>query len=340
MPLNRRTLFLTLTLVISLFAAACSAASPPLQTPSAALTTAPTATFTPQPTPTTPPPVAVLLAPAGSDPELVASLQTRLAELAAQDGLQFETRPALSAADIGSNLRIVVALAPDPGVAQLATGAPGTQFLALGIPDLQPAANLSIVGSPDGQPDQLGFIAGYLAAVVTEDWRTGVIGTDDAAGQLASQGFRNGVVFFCGLCRPAFPPFYEYPILASPPGQAAADSLISQGVQTVYLAPQAADPALLEYLAQTNLSLIGSAPPPENLKSRWIATIQTDLLAGVERLWPDLVSGIGGASLPTPIVITDRNEALFSVGRQRLVDETLAAMQAGTIGTGVAQPGP
>ena len=41
---------------------------------------------------------------------------------------------------------------------------------------------------------------------------------------------------------------------------------------------------------------------------------------------------------PTPIVITDRNETLFSTGRQRLVDETLAELQAGYIGTGVNQP--
>jgi len=327
-----------IVLVFTLFLPACSTATPDSQTPTPAMTAAPTATFTPQPTPTTPPPMAILLAPEGSDPALVASLQEKLPELAAQEGMQFETRPALSAAEIGPNLRIVVAVAPDSGISQLAAGTPGTQFLALGIPGIQPAPNLSVIGSTDGQPDQMGFIAGYLAAVITNDWRAGVISSDAAAGRLAAQGFDNGVVFFCGLCRPAFPPFYEYPILVSPPGQAAADSLISQGVQTVYLAPGAGDPALLEYLAQANLNLIGSAPPPENLKDHWVATIQTDLLAGLEQLWPDLANGKGGGNLPTPIVITDRNEALFSTGRQRLVDETLADLQAGYIGTGVTQP--
>jgi len=336
MPINHRILIFLLTFTLIL--AACSTAAPGSQTPTPAVTAAPTATFTPQPTPTTPPPMAVLLAPEGSDPALVAALQEKLPELAAQDGMQFETRSALSAAEIGPNLRIVVAVAPDTGFSQLAAGAPGTQFLALGIPGIQPASNLSVVGSADGQPDQMGFIAGYLAAVITDDWRGGMISTDDPAGQLAAQGFRNGLVFFCGLCRPAYPPFYEYPILASPPGQAAADSLISQGVQTVYLAPGAGDPALLEYLAQANLNLIGSAPPAETLKDHWVATIQTDLLAGLEQLWPDLVNGQGGGNLPTPIVITDRNETLFSTGRQRLVDDTLADLQAGYIGTGVIQP--
>jgi len=60
----------------------------------------------------------------------------------------------------------------------------------------------------------------------------------------------------------------------------------------------------------------------------------------VEQLWPDLVSGQGGITLPAPIVITDRNEALFSPGRQRIVDETLADLQAGYIATGVGQSTP
>jgi len=333
MPFTRRYLILLLALAVVL--AACSSATSDSQTPTVAATAGPTATFTPEPTPTSPPPLAVLLIPEGSDPALSGALQPKMAELAAQDGLQFETRTALSAAEIGPNYRVVVAISPDPGLAQLAAGAPGTQFLALGIPGVQPAANLSIVGGDGEQPDQLGFIAGYLAAVITDDWRAGAMTADDSAGQLAAQGFRNGLVFFCGLCRPSYPPFYEYPVLASPPGQASADSLIGQGVQTVYLDPAASDAALLEYLAQAGLNLIGSAPPPESLKDRWIATIQTDLVAGLEQLWPGLVNGQGGTALPTPIVITDRNETLFSTGRQRLVDETLAAMQAGHIGTGV-----
>jgi len=62
--------------------------------------------------------MAILLAPEGSDPALVAALQETLPELAAQEGMQFETRPALSAAEIGPNLRIVVAVAPDTGISQ------------------------------------------------------------------------------------------------------------------------------------------------------------------------------------------------------------------------------
>jgi len=340
MPVNRRYLILLLILVTSLILAACGSSSPEPGTATPADTPAPTATFTPQPTATALPPLAVLLAPDGADPALVTDLQGKLEALAAQDGMRFETRPALTASDFGPDLRIVVALPPDPGIAQLAADAPGTQFLAVGIPNLQPATNLSLLAGSDGQPDQMGFIAGYMAAVLTDDWRVGVLSPADASGETAAQGFRNGVVFFCGLCRPAYPPFYEYPVLASPADQFGADTLLSQSVQTVYLAPQVSDPTLLEYLAQAGVNLIGSTPPPESVKERWIATIQTDLLAGVERLWPDLVSGQGGITLPAPIVITDRNEALFSPGRQRIVDETLADLQAGYIATGVGQSEP
>jgi hypothetical protein len=338
MPFLRRSFPLLLLILIFGLVTACSNTPTPTEAPTPAVTASPVATETPSPTPTNPPPLAILLAPESADAALVATLQEKMAALATQDGLQFETRPSLTATDANPNLRIVVAISPDPGIAQLAASAPETQFLALGIPGIQPSANLSVVGGSDGLPDQMGFIAGYLAAVITDDWRAGVISSDDATGQIAAQGFRNGLVFFCGLCRPSFPPFYEYPILASPPGQAAIDSLVSQGVQTAYLPPEASDPALFESLAQANLNLIGSTPPPENLKDRWVATIQTNLPAGLERLWSEMVGGKGGVALPTPIVITDRNEALFSIGRQRLVDETLAAMQAGYIGTGVTPP--
>ena len=39
--------------------------------------------------------------------------------------------------------------------------------LALGIPGVQPAANLSVLASGGDRPDRQGFIAGYLSAVLT-----------------------------------------------------------------------------------------------------------------------------------------------------------------------------
>jgi hypothetical protein len=266
-----------------------------------------------------------------------------LGELAGQAGFSFDTAQSLTPAEITPELRIVVALPPDPGLTDLATGAPGTKFLSVGIPVEAQLSNVQVVSLEADRPDQQGFIAGYLASVVTTDWRVGVISPSDTSqGQAARQGFLNGVVYFCGLCRPAYPPFVQYPLAADLPSgasqaeaQAAADQLISQGVQTVYVFPGAGDQALLEYLAQNGVNLIGGETPPESVKPHWIATIQSDWLAGVEEAWKGLLADQPPEAPIGALSITDRNDALFSPGRQRLVEQTLSELLAGYIDPGV-----
>jgi hypothetical protein len=141
-------------------------------------------------------------------------LQDVLKGLAEQAGLGFEVRTSLEAKELG-NVHIVVALPPANGLEALAESTPGTQFLAFGVEGVQPASNLSVLNSAAGRPDQLGFLAGYLAAAITEDWRVGVVSeASTAGGKAASLGFRHGVTYFCGLCLPVYPPFPNrgYPV--------------------------------------------------------------------------------------------------------------------------------
>jgi hypothetical protein len=246
-------------------------------------------------------------------------------------------------ADFEADVRLVVALTPDPGVASLAAAHPGTQFLALGAPGLEPMENLSVSGAQGERPDRQGFLAGYLAAVITPDWRVGVISRSDTPSGLAAQGgFVNGSIFYCGLCRPAYPPFFQYPVVAGVVGgagpadqQAAADALISNAVQTAYVAPGAGDESLLGYLAEAGLAIIGSAPPPPQIQSRWVATIQVDWAAAVRAAWPQLVSGDGGLVLEGVLQFTNRNEDLFSPGRQIYVERMLEDLLDGYIDTGI-----
>jgi hypothetical protein len=179
--------------------------------------------------------------------------------------------------------------------------------------------------------------------VLTPDWRVGVIspsGSSDGRG--AINGFNNGVIFFCGLCRPAYPPFVQYPVFTEiPPGAgeaeiaAAVGQMTGNGVQLVYVAPGAESGALLEALSGAGLKLIGSLPPPASLQDQWAASIRVDAASAVMELWPSLLAGEGGISIDTPVVITDRNPGLFSPGRQRLVENLLKELLAGSIDTGI-----
>lgn len=112
------------------------------------------ATDMPTATPTPPPGLVILLAPTESDGEQAALLQPVLAELAAQEGLRFETRQAVQPGDLDSSVRLVVVLAPDPGTGNLASANPSIQFLAVGITGLTAGPNLSLIAAQGGRPDR------------------------------------------------------------------------------------------------------------------------------------------------------------------------------------------
>ena len=345
---------LLLLLLSSAYLGACSSITPTTQL------TSPTPiqiTSSPSPAPTTEPaveattvpltPRTVLVVPPGANLAQADRLQETIAELSASQELEFEVTPSLSPKDLISDLRVVIAVPPDPGLADLATRAPDTQFVGIAIPGLQPSANLTVVDSQGSSQDQQGFLAGYLAALITPEWRVGAITVNDTpAGLSARQGFLNGVVFFCGLCRQTYPPFYTYPMYVELPGsaspaewQAAADVLIDKAVQTVYVAPGAGGEKLLEYLAKAGIKIIGAQPPTDTVRDQWVATIQPDFSAALRQAWPDLVSGNSKADLNTAFQLTDINPDLLSSGRQRLAEELMDDLQAGTIDTAVGEGG-
>jgi hypothetical protein len=237
----------------------------------------------------------------------------------------------------------VIVLPPDPGLSQLAAAAPEVQFLGIGIPGIETGGNLSVIAPHGSQPAEMGFLAGYIAAVVTPEWRVGVLSTsDNPAGVAARNGFLNGVVYFCGLCRQTFPPYEDYPLYVELPAassqvewQSAVDTLRDQLVKTVYVVPEAADQALLTYIAEAGINIIGNGQPPEGIRDHWVASIKPDYLQALQQAWPELVNGTGAAELPTTIEIDAVNASLFSPGRQMLVDEFLNDLQNGYIDTGV-----
>jgi hypothetical protein len=324
---------------------ACNLALPSRSTATPVIpstTPAPTATPTAIPSPT-PQPLAILIAPPGSDPNLTSEMQTLLTQLSASSGWRVQVRPSLTSAELGQEVKVVVSLPPDPGLANLAAAAPHTQFVAVGMPGVQPAKNLFVVGAQGDRPDRQGFLAGEIAASITPDWRVGIINQPDTVpGKAARLGFFNGDTYYCGLCRSAYPPFYEYPLYVDLPAQAsqaeqqaAADYMIDHAAKTVYVFPGAGDDTLLEYLAQKGVNLIGGVTPPQAAQSQWVASIQPDLLKGVKDLWPRLLKGESGSSVDVPLAITNVNPALFSPGRQRLAQDTLDDLLADFIDTGV-----
>jgi hypothetical protein len=270
--------------------------------------------------------------------------QTTVYDLAQQAGMRFQVRNALTASDVSTEpgLKVVIALPPDPGLAGLASAAPQVQFLGVGIPGLTAAANLSLIGASGKPVDQQAFLAGYIAAILSPDYRVGIITQDSPEGLLAEKAFTNGFHFFCGLCQQAFPPIYNYPVHLEiktdvPEGQypAYADVLARYQVEVAYVYSEIATPDLLDYLSQKGIKIIAESMPLEDLRPGWVVSIQPEVISAIQKIFPELVAGQGGQNLTTPLLLADINPDLLTEGKQRLVEEVLSDLQAGFIDPGV-----
>jgi len=300
--------------------------------PSASPTAAPPATATPSPAPTvaptatpTPLPEGLVLLVQSEATEIASALQP----IAEAHGLVFRTTASLDGLDVIP--RVVVAL-DAARAAALAADWPRVPFVALG--EGEGAENLILVQRvPDAE--RPAFLAGYLAALVTQDWRTGVV----AADQAVIDAFTNGVAYFCGLCRPVYPPFYEYPryvLLPSPDADptTALQALVDKGVQTVYLPfDLSASQWQMALQAVPDVQVIGvGAPPTEDLRWRWVASVgwgtQTALAETVEAV-------LAGKDVPPtvtpPLEIVEVNSQRLSPGRRADAERLIPDLLSGAI---------
>lgn len=319
----------------------------PTSTPtllSATPTDLPTETPTLAPTLTPAPPLAVLLAPPGSDAAQAQAFQSALNEPITAAGLRWQVRPSLSQADLTPDLRLVIVIPPDPGVAALAGSGPNTLFLSVAIPGVEPRDNLSVIAASSERADQQGFIAGVIATMITPEWRVGAIGlAENVASKSAENAFINGGTYFCGLCLQAYPPFYDYPMVANLPATASpaewreiANFMVDHMVQTVYIAPGAGDAEMFDVLAQAKVNMLGEYLPSEALRPHWAVSLRpAEILPVVLNLLPQLLKGTAGEKVDMPLTLLDANPDLFSPGRQRLAQQTLDDLLAGYIDTGV-----
>jgi hypothetical protein len=260
-----------------------------------------------------------------------------LADLANENGISWQdvTNPDLI--DFSRQVRIVVAFSPDPGVQALAAAHPGTQFVAVQIPGLTPGPNLTTIGGDEEQAE-VAFIAGFLAEAISSDWRGAIIiDGDDSRSSSQGQFFQNGGGYLCGLCRPAYPPFLQYPLVITYTDQAGPDQVRQQlsasGVHGVYLASAKLAEALAGTLDSKQLILLGSQTPA-TLPANWGATILIDPLPAIRQIWERVISGNSAGTQPTNIVVADVNPLLVSQGRLDRTESIINDLEGGLIDPG------
>ena len=334
-------------LLVVLQAAMCSCSDPtttePSTTPPSILpsSTIPSATLTPTPVKEK----VVLVDSDQSSQTNSQPISTILAELAQVQSWEFIETEVRPLQEFNPGTRVVVVLPPDPGLQTIATENPEIQFLAIGIPGLQPGSNLNIIG-PDGfREDRIAFIAGYISTVLTKDWRSGLINQAPSEWTTAIyQSFTNGMVYYCGICQLTYPPYYDYPISTSlsegatdGDWETAVNTLMSQSVKTVFIYSSEYHLPTLENLSQNGIALLGCHSPSASLEKSWITTIRFAPEIKIQDHWDDLVNRNGGWVEEIPIILDDVNEELFSIGKQDWVQEIIDDVVRGYIETGYTQ---
>jgi hypothetical protein len=308
-------------------------------------TSAPVPTDTPIPlpilTPTPTIPLAVLIIPADLDQDTANLYEKTVYDLTQQSGMRFQVRNDFTTADLEPGLKIVIALSKDPGIAALAAAAPQVQFLTINIPNITAGGNISVLGN-GSQNNVAAFLAGYTAALMTDDYRIGMMipkDNNDAIGAL--NAFANGMAFYCGLCRPFYVYPWTFPQYVAIPAEedkknynAYADILLIQyKVRTIYIYPDVYTDDLANYIGTTGASLIGTVSPAQK-PAGWVMTIQPDVIKAIQNAWPQLVNGQGGVMVQSPLGLADIDPSLLSPGKQHLVEQTLHDIEAGTINIG------
>jgi basic membrane lipoprotein Med (substrate-binding protein (PBP1-ABC) superfamily) len=252
--------------------------------------------------------------------------------------MRFQVRNDFTAADLEPGLKIVIALSKDPGIAALAAAAPQVQFLTINIPNITPGGNISMLGN-GSQGDVAAFLAGYTAALITDDYRIGmIIPKDNNDAVEALNAFANGMALECGVCRPFYVYPWTYPQYVAIPADedkknynAYADILLIQyKVRTIYVYPDVYTEDLANYIGTTGASLIGTVSPASK-PAGWVMTIQPDIIKAIQDAWPQLVNGQGGVTVQSPLGLADIDPSLLSPGKQRLVEEKLHGIEDGTI---------
>lgn len=323
-------------LLVSCTPGAVPSGTPNPETPVAVL---PSATPMPQPTATTQPGRVLLVAPAGAD---VQAAQAALAELSGTAGLILETRAGLQKEELTPDVRVVVSLDAPLNLAEIAAAAPQTQFIAVSSVDLPAAGNLTVIRE---RPEYQAFIAGYISALLSTDYRAGaLLPGDGPLGASLQEAFTNGARYFCGVCAPGYPLNVYYPQIAALPSasdgpawQAAAAGMFdNQKVEVYYLSAEAVRPEVIAYLQDRvqfdkTLLVVGDQSPPDALKAQWAATVRYDVVSGLRQVWPDVTAGKGGAVLEAAIIAENPTKGLVGEGRMRLVENLIAEIKAGRI---------
>lgn len=332
-----------ISLLILLGMASCTPETPTGETPLPVETEATPPALeetpaTPSPTSSLEAPVIILTAGERADPWTVKRVQTILEDLAPESNLGLVVQEGLALETLSPNVRVVVGISLDGDPAALAGANPSAAFVFVNQEGASPGGNLSLIGDPPIDQQRQSFMSGYLAALVSSDYKVaGLIPADHDLSECMADAFVIGVEFYCGVCNPLYPPFQNFPqwefLTTENAGegfQPVVDTFIANGVEILYMQNDLASPEMLTYLADNSIKVVGDETP-DTVRNNWVGTVTRDPGPGLIELWPDLLAGTAGVQVPSAITLTDTGAGLISEGRLRMFEEMADDLEDGLV---------
>ncbi len=303
-----------------LLLAACGKDTPTPAVPTATPTEAAT------PTATAVPASLLLVDPGGLVPQDVTGV---LQSFAGANGLNYWAN-----ADLNTSLdgvKIAVVFGDAEAFKEQTAAHPETQFLFIGATTAAASGNVSLIRQ---RPQDLYFMAGYLAALTAEDWRAGGLLAGGALpAENVGDAFENGGRYVCGQCSPVYPPYMSYPVYQDVSGKASAadlaadvNALAVNKVATAFVGASADLPEVLDTLETNGALLIGENAASANA-ARYAAILGYSAGSTLEGMLPNLLAGQGGQSALSRVVLVAVNNAdKITPARQGMFATTAEAL--------------
>jgi hypothetical protein len=325
-------------LILAFILASCTTTAPTEITPSA--THAPTPDIV-QPSPSPLPAPWVWLVEGADGVE--DAVRNVLAEHSAADGLELTATDEVSSELMNFPPKIIVNLSDTSLAPDLPASFLETPLITIHPEDVERSTRSTLI---DVRPalTHSAFAAGYTAAVVADNYRVAVVSLDaESFGATVTDAFSDGAIYYCGLCRPANPPFEQYPIfMRIPPNPEAslaaslADDLLARGVSLVYVAPVEELMPLMTELTDRGIKILADEASTEIPSEHLVAVIRPDLARAVSQVYPPALEGGGPSVLTVPLKVIP-NPTLLSLARVRVVEQVLEDLQQGLIAVGSSQ---
>ncbi|MDD2521911.1 MAG: hypothetical protein PHW11_03690 [Anaerolineaceae bacterium] len=272
------------------------------------------------------------------------TLAERLTAFTQSNNLTFEKHESITAEQVTPSVKILVTTADAAQIESMNQQLPDLKILAVDVSGLTPGLlNVHAINSEGGTAEQRAFLAGYALALTTPDYRVGVLtlGSDDL-GNRTRDSFVVGVRYYCGLCKPQYPPFVSqpyYPFTAEVPNpadpnswQTAADSLLGLGVTAIFVQPEISSPDLMTYLASRSITVIGvEGQAGLEVAGRVVGVLGSDLYTSVETAVSGLLAGEDIGASTGSLELKQVNPELMSDGKRILFERIREELLNGLI---------